>query len=38
LVSEPPTFVRVEMFDGTRMLAVTDSPIVRNGRAPLPTS
>jgi hypothetical protein len=36
LDDEPPTFVRVEMFDGTRMLAVTDSPIVRNGRAPLP--
>jgi hypothetical protein len=38
LEGEPPTFVRVEMFDGIRMLAVTDSPIVRNGRAPLPTS
>jgi hypothetical protein len=38
LAGEPPTFVRVEMFDGTRMLAVTDSPIVRNGLAPLPTS
>ncbi len=38
LAGEPPTFVRVEMFDGTRMLAVTDSPIVKNGLAPLPAS
>jgi hypothetical protein len=33
---EPPTFVRVEMFDHTRMLAVADSPVIRNGTAPLP--
>lgn len=33
---EPPTFVRVEMFDHARMLAVTDSPVIRKGVAPLP--
>jgi len=38
LKGEPPTFVRIEMFDGTRMLAVADSPVVRNGLARLPPS
>jgi hypothetical protein len=36
LAGEPPTFVRIEMFDGTRMLAVTDSAVIRHGLAPLP--
>ena len=36
LDGEPPTFIRVEMFDHTRMLAVVDSPVIRNGKAPLP--
>jgi hypothetical protein len=36
LYGEPPTFVRVEMFDGTRMLAVADSPVIRNNLAPRP--
>ena len=31
-----PTFVRVEMFERTRMLAVADSPVIRNNRVPLP--
>lgn len=38
LSGEPPTFIRVEMFDGVRMLAVADSPIIRNDLAPLPAS
>jgi hypothetical protein len=33
---EPRVFVRIEMYDGTRMLAVTDSPVISNNRAPLP--
>jgi hypothetical protein len=37
LAGEPATFVRIEMFDGTRMLAVTDSPVIRNNLAPLPS-
>lgn len=36
LDGEPPTFIRVEMFDHARMLAVTDSPVISNGKAPLP--
>jgi hypothetical protein len=36
LTGEPPTFVRVEMFDGVRMLAVADSPVIRNNLASLP--
>lgn len=38
LQDEPPTFVRVEMYDGTRMLAVTDSRVIRNNMTPLPPS
>jgi hypothetical protein len=38
LQGEPPAFVRVEMFDATRMLAVTDSPIIRHNLTPLPAS
>lgn len=38
LAGEPPAFVRVEMYDGGKwqMLAVADSPIIRNNLAPLP--
>jgi hypothetical protein len=36
LRGEPPAFVRIEMYDGARMLAVADSPVIRNNRAPLP--
>jgi hypothetical protein len=38
LSGEPPAFVRVEMFDGVRMLAVADSKVIRNNLAPLPAS
>jgi hypothetical protein len=38
LYGEPPTFVRVEMYDGTRMLAVADSPVIKHNLAPLPPS
>jgi hypothetical protein len=38
LADEPPAFVRVEMYDGTKwqMLAVADSPIISNNLAPPP--
>lgn len=36
LADEPPTFVRIVMYDKTRLLAVTDSPVIRNNLAPLP--
>jgi hypothetical protein len=33
----PSTFLRIEMFDGSgRMLAVADSPLIRDDRLPLP--
>lgn len=38
LTGEPTTFVRIEMYDGTRMLAVADSPPINDNLAPLPTS
>jgi hypothetical protein len=38
LDDEPPAFVRIEMYDGPRMLAVTDSPVIRHNRAPLPSA
>jgi hypothetical protein len=38
LSGENPTFVRVLMYDGTRLLAVGDSPVIRHNRAPLPQS
>jgi hypothetical protein len=38
LDGEPPALVRIEMYDGARMLAVTDSPVIRHNRAPLPST
>jgi hypothetical protein len=36
LKGEPPVIIRVEMYDSRGMLAVADSPVIRDGRAPLP--
>lgn len=33
-----PSFVRVEMYDGTRMLAVADSPVIRDNKTRLPAA
>lgn len=38
LTDARPSFVRVEMYDGTRMLAVADSPVIRRNRTPLPAA
>ena len=39
LAGNGPAFVRIEMSDANRMLAVADSPVIdRKGRAPLPTT
>lgn len=36
LDADKPTFVRIAMYDGKRLLAVADSPVIRNNRVPLP--
>jgi hypothetical protein len=38
LTGAPPSFVRVEMYDGTRMLAVADSPVIRDNKTALPAA
>jgi hypothetical protein len=38
LDGDEPTFVRIAMYDGKRILAIADSPVIRNNRVPLPQS
>ena len=36
LDGDEPTFVRIVMYDGTRILAIADSPVIRHNSVPLP--